>query len=472
LSTVNVKESRVNAVFEKYLTDHADQHLEEVKTALRFPSVSALPNHTNDMRATAEWVADRLRAIGVPDVELLDGGGHPLVYGRWIVDPAAPVAMVYGHYDVQPPDPLDLWVTGPFEPTVRDGWLFARGAADNKGNVVAVIQAVEALARTSPTGVPPINLSFFFEGEEEIGSPTVGTLVRSNLDKMACDVVISADGVMYGVDDPSLTLSTKGMLKGEIHLRTARSDLHSGLYGASAPNAVQVMAKMLATLHTDEGAVAVAGFYDAARRISPIERSETAKVPFDESHFLVEIGATALWGEPDFTVLERLWLRPTLDLNGSWGGFQGLGSKTVTPCEAHAKFTCRLVAGQDPTEILRLIHAHVERHSPAWARFEVTGGEGSSKAFEIRRDHPTLMTAAYVLTELYRKEPLNIRLGGTLPIAEVFHDVLGADMVFFSWEQLDNNLHAPNESVRLSDLAMARRAWCTLLTRLAGEPLK
>lgn len=462
----------MTVTFEQFLADNADRHLEEVKTALRFPSVSALPRHRDDMRTTANWVAGLLRIIGVPEVELLEGGGHPLVFGRWIVDPAAPVAMVYGHYDVQPPDPLDLWVTGPFEPTVRDGFLYARGAADNKGNVVAVIQAVEALVRTSPSGIPPVNLSFFFEGEEEIGSPTVGALVRSNLDKMACDVVISADGVMYGVDDPSLTLSTKGMLKGEIHVRTAKSDLHSGLYGASTPNAVQAMAKMLATLHTDQGAVAVDGFYDSARQITEFERSETAKVPLDESTFLSEIGATALWGEPGYTVLERLWLRPTLDLNGSWGGFQGSGSKTVTPCEAHAKFTCRLVAGQDPAEILRLFQAHVSRHSPASASFEVIGGEGSCKAFEIERNHPTLIAAADVITELYRKEPLNIRLGGTLPIAEVFHDELGADMVFFSWEQSDNNLHAPNESVRLSDLEIARRAWCTLLTRLAGEPMK
>ncbi len=462
----------MTVTFEQFLADNADRHLEEVKTALRFPSVSALPRHRDDMRTTANWVAGLLRIIGVPEVELLEGGGHPLVFGRWIVDPAAPVAMVYGHYDVQPPDPLDLWVTGPFEPTVRDGFLYARGAADNKGNVVAVIQAVEALVRTSPSGIPPVNLSFFFEGEEEIGSPTVGALVRANLDKMACDVVISADGVMYGVDDPSLTLSTKGMLKGEIHVRTAKSDLHSGLYGASTPNAVQAMAKMLATLHTDQGAVAVDGFYDSARQITEFERSETAKVPLDESTFLSEIGATALWGEPGYTVLERLWLRPTLDLNGSWGGFQGSGSKTVTPCEAHAKFTCRLVAGQDPAEILRLFQAHVSRHSPASASFEVIGGEGSCKAFEIERNHPTLIAAADVITELYRKEPLNIRLGGTLPIAEVFHDELGADMVFFSWEQSDNNLHAPNESVRLSDLEIARRAWCTLLTRLAGEPMK
>lgn len=461
----------MSTAYEQYLNEHADRHLDEVKEALRFPSVSALPQHKDDLRATATWVAGRLRAIGVPEVELLEGGGHPLVYGRWLAHPGGQTAMVYGHYDVQPPDPLDLWTTGPFEPTARDGNLYARGAADNKGNVVAVIQAIEALVQTGG-GKPPVNLVFFFEGEEEIGSPTIGAIVRQERDRLAADVVISADGVMFGVDDPALTLSTKGMAKGEIHLRTADHDLHSGLYGAATPNAVQSMAQLLATLHTREGAAAVAGFYDQARPLSERERTETAAVPFAETAFLGESGAKATWGEPGYTVLERLWLRPTLDLNGMWGGFQGSGSKTVTPCEAHAKYTCRLVAGQDPAEINRLIAAHVAKHCPPWATATVIDTGGACRAFEIRREHPTLLAAAEVIRELYGKEPLSIRLGGTLPIAEVFLDELGAEMVFFSWEQPDNNLHAPNEFVRLSDLAMARRAWCALLTRLAAGPLK
>ncbi|MCC6791861.1 MAG: dipeptidase [Thermomicrobiales bacterium] len=458
------------SAYEHYLQQHEERHLSEVSDAIRLASVSALPAHKEDIRATAEWLAGRMRAVGVPEVGLIEGGGHPLVYGRWIVDPAAQTAMVYGHYDVQPPDPLDLWQTGPFEPTVRDGNLYGRGAADNKGMVIAVLQAVEALVQT--TGAPPVNLVFFFEGEEEIGSPTVPAIVRANREKLAADVVISADGVMYAFDKPSLTLSTKGMLKGEIHLRTAKGDLHSGLYGAATPNAVQSMAQLLATLHTPEGAVAVEGFYDRARPLSDTERTETAEVPFDETAFLAETGAKMTWGEPGYTVLERLWLRPQLDLNGMWGGFQGSGSKTVTPCEAHAKFTCRLVAGQQPAEILTQIQAHVAKHCPAWATAEVVGGEGSSDAFEIRRDHPTLLAAAAVIEELYGKAPLNIRLGGTLPIAEVFQKELDAEMVFFSWEQADNNLHAPNEFIRLADLAYTRLAWCGLLTRLAGKPLK
>lgn len=458
--------------FEQYLDEHAERHFEEVCAALKFASVSALPKHRDDLVATANWIAARLRAIGVPEVELLQAGGHPLVFGRWISNPGQPVAMVYGHYDVQPVDPLELWVTGPFEPTVRDGFLYARGAADNKGNVVSVIQAVEALVRTSATGCPPVNVMFFFEGEEEIGSPTVIELVRDGRVHMACDVVISADGVMYAADKPSLTLSTKGMLGGEIVVCTAASDLHSGLYGAATPNAVQVLVQLLATLHTDTGAVAVEGFYDRARVISVVERAETALVPFSEAEFLAGSGASASWGEPEYSVLERLWLRPTLDLNGIWGGFQGAGSKTVTPCEARAKFSCRLVAGQQPAAIMEQIKRHIVLHTPPWARAEVEDRKDTAAAFEIRRNHPTLLAAAGVLRDVYGKEPLYIRLGGSIPVAETFLNLLGAEMVFFSWEQTDNNLHAPNESVRLSDLAIARRAWCMLLTRLAGGVLK
>ena len=225
--------------FEDFLNENVERHFAEVCAALRFPSVSALPDHRADLVATAQWIVERLHAVGVPEVELLQAGGHPVVFGRWIVDPQQPVAMVYGHYDVQPVDPLELWVTGPFEPTVRDGLLFARGAADNKGNIVAVIQAVEALVRTGAAGCPPVNLLFFFEGEEEIGSPTVVEAVRGALARMACDVVISWDGVMYAADKPSLTISCKGMLGGEIVVRTAAADLHSGLYGAVAGRRVR-----------------------------------------------------------------------------------------------------------------------------------------------------------------------------------------------------------------------------------------
>ena len=458
--------------FEDFLDANVERHFAEVCAALRFPSVSALPDHRADLVATAQWIVERLHAVGVPEVELLQAGGHPVVFGRWIVDPQQPVAMVYGHYDVQPVDPLELWVTGPFEPTVRDGLLFARGAADNKGNIVAVIQAVEALVRTGAAGCPPVNLLFFFEGEEEIGSPTVVEAVRGALARMACDVVISCDGVMYAADKPSLTISSKGMLGGEIVVRTAAADLHSGLYGAAAPNAVQVLAQLLGSLHTSAGAVAVSGFYEQARAVSAAERAETALVPFDETEFLAGTGAAAVWGEPGYSVLERLWLRPTLDLNGIGGGFQGAGSKTVTPCEARAKFSCRLVSGQQPDAVMEQIRRHIALHTPPWAQAVVEARKDTAAAFEIRRNHPTLLAAAGVLRDLYGKEPLYIRLGGTLPIAETFVNLLGAEMVFFSWEQTDNNLHAPNESVRLSDLAMARRAWCALLTRLAGHAMK
>jgi acetylornithine deacetylase/succinyl-diaminopimelate desuccinylase-like protein len=456
--------------YDDLLAEREGRHIDEIVELLRIPSVSALPAHREDMVRAAEWLAERLRRLGVPEVDLLDGDVAPVVWGRWIVDPGAPVALVYGHYDVQPADPFDLWRTPPFEPETRDGALYARGAADDKGTTMVAIQAIEALC--SAHGQPPLNLAFFIEGEEEIGSPSAESIVARERERLACDVVISADGVMFSPDRPSLTLSTKGMLKGEIHLRTAAADQHSGLVGNAIANAVQVLAKLLSTFHSDHGAVVVQGFHDGARPISPEERAETEAVPFDQAAFLEAAGATALWGDPAYSPYERMWLRPTIDFNGVWGGFQGEGTKTVTPCEAHAKFTCRLVAGQEPLRVLDAIRAHVARHCPPWAKAVVTGGGGSSAAFEIRRDHPVLSAAAEVMTELAGVAPYRIRLGGTLPIAEIFQRQLRADMVFYAWEMPDNNLHAPNEFARLSDYRTGRRAWCDLLTRLPGQPLK
>ena len=449
-----------------YLAQHEARHLDELVTFLRIPSVSALPTHRADVETAATWVADRLRSAGVPNVEIIPTGGHPLVYGRWHVADDRPTALIYAHYDVQPPDPLDLWESPPFAPVIRDGRLYARGAADDKAGLVIAITAVEALARAQ--GGPPINLVFFFEGEEEIGSPNLPALVRAERERLACDAVVSADGSMYGPDAPSLTVSTKGLAGCQVDLRTADTDLHSGEYGAAVPNAVQAMAQLAASFHTPEGRVAVAGFYDRVRELPAEERAEIAAVPFDEAAFLQGTGATALWGEPGYSPLERRWARPTLDLNGLWGGFQGAGAKTVTPCEAHVKITCRLVPDQEPAEIVALLEQHVAEHCPPGAQATVTPLPGAARPFAIRRDNPALLAAASVLRELFAKEPLITRSGGTLPVAEVFQQELGADMVFFAWSMPDCNAHAPNEWFRLEDFERGRRAYCAYLTALAG----
>ncbi|MDP9359056.1 MAG: dipeptidase, partial [Chloroflexota bacterium] len=350
---------------ESYLAEHEERLVDDLCEFLRIPSISALPAHDADVARAADWVAERLRQAGVPEVTLLPTGRNPVVYGHWHVADDQPTALIYGHYDVQPPDPLDLWESPPFAPEIRDGRIYARGASDDKGNVFAPLAALEALVRTG--GAPPINLKFFVEGEEEIGSPSMPAFLRQERERLACDFVISADGGMYGPDDPSLTVASKGIAACQVDLRTNRTDLHSGSYGAVAPNAVQAMIQLAATFHTPEGRVAVEGFYDRVRDLTPAEREEIAAVPFDREAFLAELGAPALWGEPGYSELERRWARPTLDLNGVWGGFAGEGTKTVTPCEAHVKITCRLVPDQDPAEIVSLIERHVERHCPAGA---------------------------------------------------------------------------------------------------------
>jgi len=449
---------------ESSLVQYEAEHLEALRDFLRIPSVSALPQHQTDVQRAAEWVAQRLRTLGIPDVRLLPTERNPIVYGQWIVDPTLPTVLVYGHYDVQPPDPLELWETPPFEPVVRDGRLYARGASDDKGNMFAALCGIEALIRI--IGHPPVNLKFFFEGEEEIGSPSMPGAVRQYRELLACDVIVSADGGMYGHDQPSLTLSSKGICACQVDLRTAATDMHSGQYGAVIANAVQTLVQLAATFHTPEGRVAVAGFYDKVRELSPEERAEIAAVPFDPEAYLATIGAKTFWGEPGYTPLERAWARPTLDINGFWGGFQGEGIKTVTPCEAHLKITCRLVPDQDPDEILQLIEQHVQAHCPPWADVQVTRLPGSARPFAIRRDHPALAAARAVLRELYGKEPLMTRVGGTIPVAELFQRELGADMLFFAWGMPDNRVHAPNESYRIEDFRTMSRAYVRLLLRL------
>jgi acetylornithine deacetylase/succinyl-diaminopimelate desuccinylase-like protein len=454
--------------WEAYLTEHHDRHLDELKELLRIPSVSSLPEHTQDIRRAADWVADALRAVGVPRVEVMETDGNPVVYGEWLVDPAKQTALIYGHYDVQPPDPLDLWESPPFEPTVRDGKLYARGASDDKGNLFMPIKALEALVRTNGTGLPPINLKFTIEGEEEIGSPTLPIFVARQKELLACDIVICADGGQWAPDQPSIATASKGICACQVNVRTANSDLHSGQYGASVPNAVQVAVQLAATLH-DGGRVAVEGFYDTVRDLTAQERAEFAQVPFDEAEYKAKLELSELWGEPGYTPLERNWGRPTLDLNGIWGGFQGPGIKTVTPSEAHFKVTCRLVPNQDPDAILNLLEQHMQAHITPGATVEFVRLPGKARPFNIRRDHPALLAAEEVLGDLYDRDPLVIRVGGTLPIADAYQTELGADMVFYSWGMPDSRVHAPNEHFLIQEgFVAARRAYCAYLEKL-GE---
>jgi acetylornithine deacetylase/succinyl-diaminopimelate desuccinylase-like protein len=447
-----------------YFAERESAHLAELFDLLRIPSISALPDHTRDVRDAAAWVVERLKTAGVPEVELLETGGNPLVYGRWHVDDALPTATIYAHYDVQPPDPLDEWTSPPFEPEIRDGRIYARGSGDDKAGLLITILAVEALARAN--GMPPVNLVFFFEGEEEIGSPSVVPFIREQRDRLACDFVISADGMMWDEDTPSIMVSTKGMAGCEIHLRTASTDMHSGIYGASVRNAAQAMAELAASFHEKSGRVAVEGFYNTVLDPSAEERRELDDVPFDAESYFGDVGVAEPWGEPGFYPLERLWMRPTLDINGIWGGFQGEGSKTVTPAEAHLKITCRLVPEQNPEDILDLLQRHAEQHCPTGATIEFVRRSGAALPYAIDRDHPALTAAADTLRDLFGKVPAVTRIGGSIPIAEVFKQELNADMVFFAWSQIDGNAHAPNEWFRVEDFRWGTVATCAYLERL------
>ncbi len=451
--------------YEAYLSDNSDSHLEQLFELLRIPSVSSLPEHKGDIQAAAGWVAEKLRTVGVPTVEIMATSGNPVVYGEWIVDPEKPTALIYGHYDVQPPDPLDLWETPPFEPAVRNDRVYARGAADDKGNLFMPILALEALVQTN--GAPPVNIKFAFEGEEEVGSPSLPEFVAAQKDLLAADLVLCADGGMWGPDEPSLTVASKGLAGCQVNIKTADTDMHSGMFGASIANAVRSAAELAATLHNPDGSVAIEGFYDTVRPLTDAEKAAFKQVPFDDGEYLESVGATELWGEAGYTALERNWARPTCDLNGIWGGFQGAGIKTVTPCEAHFKITCRLVADQDPQEIVKLIEAHVQKHAPVGATVTVEPLKGSAKPYSLRSDNPGLVAAEEVLGDLYDRDPYITRAGGTLPVAETFQSQLGADLIFYSWGMPDSRAHAPNECFQLKSFKLAPLAYCGLLTKLA-----
>jgi acetylornithine deacetylase/succinyl-diaminopimelate desuccinylase-like protein len=372
--------------------------------------------------------------------------------------------LIYGHYDVQPEDPLEQWASPPFRPTLRDGRLYARGASDDKGPMLIPIKVAEAFFAIQ--GRLPINVKFMIEGEEEIGSRHLEAFVAQHKDLLAADVVISADGAMWRIDEPSLTVANRGLAGLELTLKGPGKDLHSGRHGGSVANPLHAMARLIASLHQPDGRVAVAGFYDRVLALSPAERAEIAALPFDEAAYLAQVGASAAVGEPGYTTLERQWTRPTLEVNGMWGGYQGPGGKTIVPSEAHAKITCRLVPDQDPDEIVRMVRHHLEAHVPPGTRLTILPGGERSRSASIRRDHKVLKAAEAALTDTYGKAPLIVRMGGTLPVAEIFQRLMGLDTVYFSFSTGDEDFHAPNEFFRVHRLHEGLAAWARLWERL------
>jgi len=434
---------------------------------VRIPSVSADSGFAAEVRRAAGYLAERFREAGPFDVEVHETARHPVVTAAWHGAPGAPTVLVYGHYDVQPPDPVGRWASPPFEPTERDGRLYARGASDDKSPMFIPITVAAAYFRT--LGQLPLNVVFLIEGEEEIGSPSLVPFVTRQRARLAADLVVSADGGMWRADHPSTMVSTRGMLKLEFSLRGAAKDLHSGRHGGGLANPLHALADLVASLHYADGRVAVDGFYDDVQPIPEAWRASARALPFSDAAYLAEVGAPATFGEAGFTTLERQWYRPTLELNGMWGGYQGEGSKTVLPNEAHAKVTCRLVADQDPADLRRKIERHLREHLPPGVTLTIEPGSDGARAYRLPDGHPGLRAVLGSLRAVYGVEPWVIGMGGSVPICEAFQQHLGMDTVFFSFAVGDEDIHAPNEFFRLVRFAEGRRAWADLFARLPEE---
>lgn len=450
--------------WQTYLDANRARFLEEYLELLRIPSISALPEHAGDVARAARWVAERLKAAGLEHVEVLPTGGHPVVSGDWLHAPGKPTILLYGHFDVQPVDPVALWTNPPFDPTIREGKVYARGASDMKGNLLAEIIGVEALLKT--TGALPVNLKFFLEGQEEIGSPQLPAFLVAQKDRFAADLVVSGDSNQFADDQPSLTVATRGLAGLQIDARGAATDLHSGMYGGAVQNPIHALVALLASMRGPDGRVLVEGFYDDVRPLDAETRRQIGAVPFDEAAYRQAIGVKGLFGEAGYSPLESVGARPTLEVNGIWGGFQGEGTKTVLPNEAHAKITCRLVPNQEPGRIVELIQTHVAKHAPPGVEVTVRPSAGGARPYAIAADHPGNQAAREVLTALYGKEPYYVRSGGTIPVTELFQTHLGTPTVSFGFGLDDERFHAPDEFTRLANWERGQRGYCMLLERL------
>ena len=454
--------------WEIYLEEHKSQFQDEMLDFLRIPSISALPEHADDVQRAAQWVANRMEAAGIEGVRIMPTGGHPVVYGEWLHAPGKPTILIYGHFDTQPVDPLDLWTAPPFEPEVKDGRVYARGSSDDKGNMLVPILAVEALLKGE--GSLPVNVKFLFEGQEEIGSPQLADFVVANKELLACDLALSADGSQWSETEPANLLSLRGICSMQIDTKGAKTDLHSGIYGGSIQNPIHALIRLLDSMRGPEGKILVKGFYDNVVDLSDADRAEIRRVPYDEAEYLESLGLDELFGEPGYSTLERTWIRPTLELNGIWGGFQGTGTKTVLPSEAHAKISCRLVANQDPHRIAELVTAHIEKHALPGVKVNVSTF-ASAKPYQIPTDHPGNEVARAVCKDLYDKRPYYIRSGGTIPICGLLFEHLGIYTVGFAFGLQDEGAHAPNEFFRLSSFDIGQKAYCKLLYGLAEQAL-
>ncbi|WP_136617838.1 MULTISPECIES: dipeptidase [Mesorhizobium] len=449
----------------QYLHNHQNDIVDRLCAFLRLPSVSTDPAFTGGMRDAQTFLVTWLKSMGLSDVQLLDGGGHPAVYGAWNGAPGKPTLLIYGHYDVQPPDPLDAWVTPPFEPTIRDGRLYARGASDDKGSTAIALETIAAFLNVR--GACPVNVKVFLEGEEEINSPSLRAIVELYSDLLQADGMISTDDSRVHSEIPTINVGLRGIVEFEISIKTADKDLHSGLYGGAVRNAAHEMARIIASLHDESGAIAVPGLVPPISSVPVHVRAETARFPFDEVTFVKDVGA-CVQGEPGFSIREQLTLRPALDINGMWGGYIGSGSKTVIPRTANAKLSLRTVPGQDPDQVSNALKAHLRAVCPPGVELSIDDPGTGCRAFNLPTGHPLLLAAKRVLSEAHGQEPVLVRLGASIPVTAVFEELLGIQTLMFGFALYDEDIHAPNEFFRLASLAEGLSAWPRLLEQV-GE---
>jgi acetylornithine deacetylase/succinyl-diaminopimelate desuccinylase-like protein len=418
-----------------------DRFLQELLDLLRIPSVSAKSEHNDDMQACAKAVAKSLTDAGAQIATIYETEGHPIVYGEIIVDPSFPTVLVYGHYDVQPADPLELWHSGPFEPTIIDGKIFARGACDDKGQFYMHVKALEIMTKTNSMCT---NIKFVIEGEEEIGSPNLATFVKANKDLLKADVILISDTAMISMDNPSIDIGVRGLSYIEIEVTGPNRDLHSGVYGGAVANPITILSKMIAACHDENNHITIPGFYDDVIESTDAERAKMAEAPFDLNEFKQDLGIANVWGEKGYSTNERTGIRPTLEVNGIWGGYTGEGAKTVLPSKVFAKISCRLVPNQSSTVITEKVLNYFKSIAPdnvTVSAFEHHGGE----PYITPIDSHEYQSAAKAIATTFGKEPIPVRGGGSIPICSLFEQELGLKIVFMGFGLDSDNLHSPNE---------------------------
>jgi acetylornithine deacetylase/succinyl-diaminopimelate desuccinylase-like protein len=446
-----------------YLEANRDRYLSELTEFLRIPSISTDREHRDDVQHCAQWVADHLKSIGMESVEIFQTPGHPIVYSDWLGAPGRPTVLLYGHYDVQPVDPLNLWTTPPFEPSIRRGDLYARGSSDDKGQVFTHFKGVEGYLKNS--GKLPCNVKMLIEGEEEIGSTNLESFVKDHKDKLKADLVLISDSGMFARGVPSITYALRGLAYMEVEVVGPNRDLHSGSFGGAIHNPIQALSEMIASLHDKNGRITIPHFYDRVRSLTKRERDAFKKLPFGDRKYMKELGVKALYGEKGFSTLERLWVRPTLECNGIWGGFIGEGAKTVLPAKATAKISMRLVPDQKSTEIAKLFERCIKKIAPKTVTVNVKSLHGGEAAI-TPIDSPGVMARVEALRKAFGKTALYQREGGSIPIVVQFKEQLGLDTVLLGFGLPDDNAHAPDERLGLENFFGGIRTSVHFLNKL------